>query len=233
MAAEHDGRKVFIQTDHRSPEEMDETPEISVLFALVRTLLPKRLGEDGQPAQVRYAALSGASAGVAEAIASTGAELESMANGSPEIIPYPGTPRTPAEIADAAFTALAHGVALREGLPISGEGLSAFEQRLRDLGLDTEEEEIDGWTGIVELAAFTGECIRRRDEGGHWSLADELFADNDKIAPADFGLLPFLFSSKDGMIQNAANKAIRAMTEPGQSCVQMLASSMPAKARRA
>lgn len=229
MAAEHDGQKVFIQTDHRSPEEMDETPEISAVFALVRTLLPKRLGDEGHPARVRYAALAGASAGVAEAVAATGAELESMASGAPEIIAYRGTPRTPAEIVDAAFAALAHRVALREGLPISGEGLATFEERLRAQGLDTEEEEIEGWTGIVELAAFTGECIRRRDEGGHWSVTDELFTDHDKIAPADFGLLPFVFSGKGGMVQNAANKAIRAMTEPGQSCVQMLVSTKPAE----
>lgn len=231
MAAEQDGRKVYLQTDHRSPEEMDETPEVSVLFALIRTLLPHRMTEAGQPrAGVRYAALGGASEAVSEAIASTGAELESSASGTPEIVPYSGTPRTPTEIADEAFTGLAHRVALRESVPVSGTGLAEFEARLLAQQEDDPDlGEIESWTAVIELAALTGECLRRIGDGGQWQVSDEVFADNEQISPSDLGMLPFIFTATGGFMHNAANKAIRALSEPGQSTVQLLASTQPAE----
>lgn len=230
MAAEQDGRKVYIQTDHRSPAEMNETSEISVLFALVRTLLPHRMTESGQaPSTVRYAALDGASDAVAEAIASTGAELESSGSGTPEVLPYAGTPRTPAEIADEAFKSLAHTVALRESVPISGTGLADFEARLlAQQESDPDLGEIESWTAALELAALTGECLRRNGDGGQWQISDEVFRDSEQVSPSDLGILPFIFTAKGGFMHNAANKAIRAMSEPGQSTVQLLASAKPA-----
>ena len=230
MAAEQDGRKVYIQTDHRSPEEMDETPEVSVLFALIRTLLPHRMTDPGAPrAMVRYAALAGASPGVAEALAATGAQLESSGSGTPQLVAYEGTPRTVAEIADQTFTALAHSVALRESVAVSGSGLAEFEARL----LAAQEEdpdrgEIESWTAVIELAALTGECLRRNGDGGQWQISDEVFAGNEQISPSDLGMLPFIFTATGGFMHNAANKAIRALSEPGQSTVQLLASTQPA-----
>ena len=225
IVAEEDGVEVCIQTDHREPSEMEEDAELSVLFALIRTLLPRRFATDGKPMPVvRYAALQGASRAVAEAVASTGAQLESMASGNPERIPFDGPVRAPAEIADAAMTGLAHRVLLREGLPLSAEGLATFESRIQDAGLDPDddEDEIEAWTAVLELAAVTGEAIRRQ-HGGHWVLTEEALGPNPQgITAADFGLLPFAFAHDNGHVSNAANKAVRAMTEPGQSTVQLL-----------
>jgi len=225
LAGEEEGVKVFCQTDHRSAEEMDETPEVSVLFALVRTLLPRRLFEaDGPSSKVRYVALSSVSAGVAEAVAATGSELESSATGESVVVPYDGAPRSVAEIADAAFRGLAHRVALRESLPISGIGLKALEERVLEAGWEFSEDsecEIEAWTALIELAAFTGECVRQ-DANGSWVVTEDEIGTDKAITAADFGLIPFVFKRQNGELQNAANKAMRAMTEPGQSVLQML-----------
>ena len=233
IVAEEDGVEVCIQTDHRAPDEMDEDAELSVLFALTRTLLPRRFATDGKPMPVvRYAALQGASRAVAEAVASTGSQLESMESGNPTRVPFDGPVRTPAEVADGAFKGLAHRVLLREGLPLSAEGLATFESRIQDANydLDDDEQEIEAWTAVLELAAVTGETIRHHN-GGHWVLTEDAIRDNTQgISAADFGLLPFAFSHDNGHISNAANKAVRAMTEPGQSTVQLLVPPPPTDA---
>ena len=43
------GNPQFVQTDHRSPEEIRENPELSAVMALVRIVNPKRVFEDGAP----------------------------------------------------------------------------------------------------------------------------------------------------------------------------------------
>lgn len=224
--AEQDGVQVCIQTDHRSPAEMDETAELSVLFALVRTLGPRRFATDSAPApKVKYAAMQGASEGVAEAVAAAGAALETMAAGTPELVVYPGSPRPVATLVDEAFRGLAHRVALRESVAVSPIGLKAFEDRILADAWDLEdgEQEIEAWTAAVELAALTGECIRQV-HGGRWVLTEEALngAMGAHISAADFGLLPFAYARETGELHNAANKAIRAMSEPGQSVLQML-----------
>jgi hypothetical protein len=224
IVGEKDGVKLCIQIDHRSPKEMDYTPEISVLFALVRTLLPRRLAEEGEPTpRVRHAALAGASPAVRAAVAAAGAELESMESGDSAIVPYEGSAATPRELADDAFHALAERVARREGVTLSSQGLTTFEDRLREAGidLDDEEQEIEAGTAVVELAALTGACLRDKF-GGHWDLTEDVISADQGVRPSEFGMLPFVFVGAGGMIHNAANKAIRALSEPGQSAAQLL-----------
>ncbi|MEM6989334.1 MAG: hypothetical protein AAF721_02515 [Myxococcota bacterium] len=227
MMGEQDGVKICVQSDHRSPEEMDETPELSVLFALVRMLVPRQVAQDGEPApRIRYTGLQGASRGVHEAIAAAGGELESMANGSPESVPFVGTPRSVRDIADEAFRGLAHRVALREDLRVDANGLKALEESVLEAGWDFEddEDEIPAWTALMELAAFAGECLRQL-QGGRWVLTEEVLRGGDGdhgITADDFGLLPFSFARDNGQFANVANKARRVMGEPGQSMLQML-----------
>lgn len=227
LVTEEQGVRVCIQTDHRSIDEMEENPEISVLFALIRTLLPRRFarGDESAP-RVRYAALAGVSSAVRDAVAAAGAELESSESGAPQLVPYPGEPPSPSELADRAFTALAHRVALREGVPISVQGLETFQARIQETSwdFDDRESELQAWTAALELAALTGECIRHL-RGGRWVWIDEAMDWTDRdLSPSDFGLLPFALQAEgpQAMLHNVANKAVRAMSEPGQSVLQML-----------
>lgn len=225
IVAEKDGVKLFLQTDHRSAEEMDEEPELSVLFALIRTLLPRRLAAaEPAPSRVRYVAMQSVSRAVHEAIVSTGAELEMPTTGNREPVAFDGAVSPPGHLADRAFAGLARRVLLREELPLSAEGLVAFEARVlkTEWDLEDKEQEIERWTTALELAAFVGECLRQQT-GGRWVItADELVSPDPSITADDFGLLPFAFRVDEKQLSNAANKAIRAMTEPGQSTVQLL-----------
>jgi hypothetical protein len=47
-----DGRKQFVQTDHRTAQEIEQEPELSVLFALIRILNPRRMADAGSPEPV-------------------------------------------------------------------------------------------------------------------------------------------------------------------------------------
>jgi hypothetical protein len=44
-----DGRRRYVQTDHRTADEIEQEPALSTLFALVRVLNPKRTIEAGSP----------------------------------------------------------------------------------------------------------------------------------------------------------------------------------------
>lgn len=52
VAQRNDGRREYWQTDHRTTEEVEREPALSVLFALTRILNPRRGNEAGAPEPV-------------------------------------------------------------------------------------------------------------------------------------------------------------------------------------
>lgn len=194
-----DGTRQLVQTDHRSPAEIDEEPELSVLFALARIIVPQRSEQAapdaaGRRAIVRYVALGGLHPAIAQVVASTGAQAEV----DRETVDLSNIERrTPAELADAAFGGLGRRVLAREGLAATEDGLAAFERIAR--GAPTQDEdEIGYWTMVAELAAVTGEVIRAR-LGGQWVDDDQAHAD-----------IPFLFRAAGGDLRvNAVGKAVK------------------------
>ena len=52
LKAGPDGRQQYVQTDHRTAAEIEQEPDLSVLFTLVRILNPKRMAEAGSPEPV-------------------------------------------------------------------------------------------------------------------------------------------------------------------------------------
>ena len=183
IVAERDGVRHFVQTDHRRPEEVEAEPEISVLFALTRSLLPRRMIREGDPRTVvRYAALAELHPKLARVLAATGAEAE--AEGKPQDLR--GVPKVPpADLAEEAFSGLARRVLARERLALDEAGLEALEASLA--GTPTaDEDEIAYWTSVAELAAVTGELLRARF-GGRW--VDD---------PKDYAAIPFMFKLADG-----------------------------------
>ncbi len=193
IAKSPDGERVMIQTDHRSPEEIDAEPELSIVFALARTLGPLRSSE-AAGATVRYVALGGVHPGIARVVASTGAALEVA--GQP--VELGGVERSaPEDLADAAFAGLARRVLAREGLAADEAGLAAFERSCA--GVPTrQDDEIAYWTTVVELSAVAGEVMRARF-GGRWVADPQHYCD-----------LPFMFRSASGeMLSNVIDKVQR------------------------
>jgi len=199
VAQAPDGRRHLVQTDHRSPGEIDEEPELSTLFALARIIVPQRSehvsSAAGRAAVVRYVALGGIHPVIARVVASTGAELE-VDRDAVDLADVATS--APADLADDAFAGLGRRVLERHGLTATEDGLAAFEKRID--GTPTEDEDETGyWTAVAELAAVTGEVIRQTI-GGRWI--------DDAHAYAD---IPFLFRAGVGedLSVNAVGKAVK------------------------
>ncbi len=197
VAQAPDGRRLLVQTDHRSPAEIDEEPELSTLFALARILVPQRsdAARDGNGvAVVRYVALGGMHPVIARVVASTHAELE-VDRATVDLASVAVS--DPADLADEAFAGLGRRVLARHGLAPTEEGLATFERRID--GAPTEDDdEIGYWTTVAELAAVAGEVIRAT-VGGRWVADGHAYAD-----------IPFLFRAGDEDLNvNAVGKAVK------------------------
>jgi hypothetical protein len=102
---------IYYQTDHRSRAEIEATPELSVLFALVRMCNARRYRPERRPVAIYAYAGEGVPASIKEAVAAVGGRLASKGdiNGRS---PAP-TSATVGELADRAFRGLADRVQRR------------------------------------------------------------------------------------------------------------------------
>jgi hypothetical protein len=162
------GGKVYIQTDHRSRDEIADELPLSILFALTRIFVAHRMAaEDGPESEVRYVFPAEAPpAQLCQAVAAAGASME--ADG--QTVPFDGADpdnQDPYTLADAAMAELGHQVMEREGISADEAGLEQLERHSRGAAPDPEEDEIEYWTLRVELAAVAGELLRRLT-GGRW-----------------------------------------------------------------
>ena len=72
-----DGRPWYIQTDHRSADEIAQAPELSTIFAVLRILNAQRLADSrGEQARISYVLSSPPPAFFIPVIAAAGGELQ-------------------------------------------------------------------------------------------------------------------------------------------------------------
>ncbi len=168
---EYPGRKVIVQYDDRNAAEIEAKPHLSTIFALARILVPRLFSAGDREPSVRMSFTSQPPAFLVQVITAAEGSLE-VVGGRPEVaIGSAGRTAPVEELANNAFAALADGLALREFLTLTTEGLEQFEDRAWAEDL-TKDEETAWWTKTTELAAFCGEVIRR-ELGGRWVLASE------------------------------------------------------------
>jgi hypothetical protein len=179
VASDDPDKPLFVQTDHRTADEIEDERELSTIFALTKVMAPLRMNEN---ATVCYAPMHELPEFFEDVLGAAGAEIHAMATDERREAARSGTD-SPAELADAAFAALAARVRERESLSDGEAGLVELEDRIAGRGLDPEieEDEIEYWTAVVELAAVTGELLRS-EHGGAW-VEDEPNA----------ATIPFLF----------------------------------------
>ncbi len=188
------GARLLVQTDHRGPGEVEETGELSVLFALARVLNARRLGrDDPTPPLVRYAVPEQPPAFLLDAIAAAGGELELMAEPG-RALPHEGVRLDPYELADRTFAALARRVLEREQRTLEEPALAALEEALLDDPPGAEDRELEYWIAVLELAALGGELLRQR-KGGRW------VEDTQELST-----VPFVFDC-GGSLYNVITKA--------------------------
>jgi hypothetical protein len=158
---------LYVQTDHRSADEIAAEPEISTLFALTRILLARAHGakQPGPAPTIVYASIGEVPDFLVEVLASAGARL--TVGDTKEHRELAAVDIAPATLADRAFAALAARVQRRVGLGDPAVALKALEAETLADPPDAEEDEISYWTRVLELAAVVAEIIRAR-RGGHW-----------------------------------------------------------------
>jgi hypothetical protein len=158
---------LYVQTDHRSADEIAAEPEISTLFALTRILLARAYGakQPGPAPTIVYAPIGEIPDFLVEVLASAGARL--MVGDTTEHRGLAAVDIAPATLADRAFAALAGRVQRRVGLTDPAAALKALEAETLADPPDVNDDEITYWTRVLELAAVVAEIIRAR-RGGHW-----------------------------------------------------------------
>ena len=207
MEGEIDGKTMAVQTDHRRPDEIEATPEISVLFALARVINARHTSKANklELAGVVYAPMLPPPAFLVDALTTVGALLENMETMERRQLVQKGDP---AELTDRTFTRLAARACARLDAD-ERDAIAALEEELSGGFEPDEENEIEYWTAVFELMALTGEVIRER-LGGSWVVTDH-------------GSVPFGFQVKDGSILLPGNRAQRSLEEgPAQGMSVLL-----------
>lgn len=180
LAPDEDGRRRYVQTDHRPASEVEESPELSAMFALVRVRNPKRVTEPGEPEpDVLYAATVRPPDFLRRVVHAAGASL--YVGDDFEFDPPEGEPEPLDDVIARVFADLARAVAVEFGVPFSIEGLATVEEILAASAGTLESNETRYWMAVVKLGCFAGELIRESN-GGFWEIVDT-------------GLLPFALAT--------------------------------------
>lgn len=165
-----DGRQQFVQTDHRSATEIEQEPELSALFALVRVLNAKRMAESDSPEPVvLYVTQERPPVFLRRVIHAAGGRLVVGAGRPPEA--EEGLALSLDEVIESCFARLARSVANEYNVPQTVQGLEALESKLAVLAGDPEDDEFGYWSAVLKLGTFGGEIIRATN-GGEWIVGN-------------------------------------------------------------
>lgn len=208
IVPDEDGRARYIQTDDRLPEQIESEAALSVLFAIIRILNPKRRIEPDSPEPVVfYAATHHPPEFLRQAIRAAGAELIIGPRKLPPELadvrfpsieealsamfardvaePYAATNSpTLAELLEAAFADLTRAVMAEYQVELNMHGLRVVERAIAKR-VPAPDDEFGYWSAVLKLGAFGGELIRASN-GGHW-------------VPVDTGTLPIGLSTRMGV----------------------------------
>lgn len=204
-----DGRLRWLQSDHRRPAQIEAEAELSLLFALIRLIDPRRsFPADAASPVLEYRCQHMPPAFLRAAIASAGAELWVDA-----AVPYTDPVPDPETLARLAFTALAARIAGERGLARDRDGLATLERTLPVV--DPEGDELAYWRTVVQLAAFTGEVLRATTSG-EWHLHP------------DAGVLPFVLITDDGTLYDPLAAALALINGETPQALTALVPDAPA-----
>ncbi|MGA2497978.1 MAG: hypothetical protein ABSH20_09565 [Tepidisphaeraceae bacterium] len=197
MTPTPDGHPRYVQTDHRTKEEIQKDETLSILFAGARVFNLMRLAEAGSPEPVVFYSMRERPPEFLERMVRAsggrvvlGANLES---------PTAETNlHSLVTMIGAALADLAAAVAAEHAVTLSANAIGAIERALAQEAGSPEKDETAYWSAVMKLGAFAGEAIRASN-GGEWVLVKT-------------GSLPFALSTRFGGEQatiNPLGKAIK------------------------
>ena len=164
----NDGSSLYFLTDHRQSAEIESDLDLSVAFALVRTLNAVRFARArGGSYRVVYGTRERPPERVVQAIVSAGGVLE--VNQVEQ--PFMGSKADLNVLIDEALRGLGQADAARTGKPLTLEGLKALEAEYAAWCPKLEDDEVAYWSSVIHLGAFAGEVFRGA-KGGGWLVTD-------------------------------------------------------------
>jgi hypothetical protein len=177
VAKAPDGLKRYIQTDHRTAQDVEATLDLSIAFALSRVLIARRLAKqdaakDGSSKWVAvYQANEVPPEPVRRAIRAAGGHVS--VGRERALIVDPGAPARLEEVIDATLVKLSRAVAVEFKVSLTLQGMAIAEKKLVAAAGDGKSDQIVYWSAVMKLGSFAGEFLRACN-GGKW-LASEMF----------------------------------------------------------
>jgi hypothetical protein len=163
-----DGRTRYVQTDHRTAQEVEAQAASSTLMALVRVLNPMRApSAGGQPPLVEYFALNmtPVPAFLRQAVQAAGGIVRVANDGPPE--PPDATAQPLDVVVQRAFADMARDAETMLRVSPSLAGVQQAEARLAAAVPPKTDNEIAYWTAVLWLGSLAGEVLRATN-GGRW-----------------------------------------------------------------
>ena len=162
-----DGSSMFVLTDHRRPEEIESTRDLSVTFVILRVLTASLAAQaKGGPAKIVYDLKLAPPEFFTQAVVSAGGVITL----DTKDLDYAGPRAHPQLLLDGAMRSLGQSVGSKLGNPFTVEGMAEVE---RHYGATNPKDkfEVEYWTSVIETAAFAGEVVRGM-KGGGWAVSD-------------------------------------------------------------
>lgn len=186
LAAMIEGRRIAVQTDHRSGDEIGRELALSILFALTRVINARQ-----DLAQVHYI-VAQPPPRFAEALAAAGAVVSGSAARLPAIDAPSFSEAMVCEIADDCF----REVAQRAAASVGTRDVALALRMLEDQTLAAPPEPGDPaafWRRVIELAALASELVRARFPAAHWIVSERALVPFGFSLPLERGRATTLF----------------------------------------
>ncbi|MFO0551634.1 MAG: hypothetical protein U0271_24825 [Polyangiaceae bacterium] len=204
-----DGRRLWVQTDHRTAEEIAATEALSTIAALIRCLNARRHAPSGVETVIAYSLRCEPPAFLRTAVERASGHV--WLDRDPALLKQPIHPGSVdvefvEALANASFIALAEEVAAGRRCASPMEALRAYEAELEANGFPEEDDESSFWRTILELAALTGRAIEQTN-CGRW-----------RYSPTTIGTLPLTFEcsfNRERATANPLGKALKFLREKG------------------
>ncbi|MEQ1507136.1 MAG: hypothetical protein ABMB14_33215 [Myxococcota bacterium] len=197
---EADGVRIADQTDHRTAQEIASEPELSLVFAVSRALVPVASGACDL---VRFSFTHDPPAAVREILVAAGAEVRGP---TATFAPAPDPAKVEAETA-AALRALGSRVLKAHRVTDDEAGIIALQATYAARAArGPDADPVGFWTAVVELGAAVGEVLCRRS-GGAFVHASQIASPVPFLAGADPGPLANVFQKATKFFERGEDDA--------------------------
>jgi hypothetical protein len=196
IVADIDG-PMCVQTDHRDRAELEAQREISIVFGVTRMVAPGLA--DPTKKRVQYVCMGELPPFMRELVRVCGATYTENGEKDSKEPAVAADLEAVAKISHEALMTLGRAVLEKRGLEATPEGLRQLEDSIREEDvLDLEENEIEYYETMVELAAAGGVVIAGLKKDSRWC-----------VTPQVMSLVPLALDLGGGQLTNVFGRTER------------------------